>query len=258
MYPYIHVFNYEISSYGLMMCFACVLVGSICLHRAKIRNVLAEDILIVGACALGVGLLFGGLLFVIITYPLEVIWEHIVSGQFDIFFGGIIYYGGLIGGIAGALLGCKIAGCSRRSIIGVIVPYIPLGHGIGRMGCVLAGCCYGIPYSGPFALYMSSNEAVASSQTGHFPVQLVEAVINVGLCLFLHNHEKKNGAKDLLALYLLMYSVVRFGLEFLRGDEIRGIASGLSTSQWISVILMGISCVLILLEKYLKKSTAQV
>lgn len=248
MYPYIQFLGLKISSYGLMMCFACVLVGAICLRRAKARDVIAEDVLIVGACALGAGLFFGGLLFTVITYPLNAIWEYVIHGQFNILFGGIVFYGGLIGGIVGALLGCRIAGCARENIIRVVVPCIPLGHAIGRVGCVLAGCCYGVPYNGPFALHVSSNTSDAMSHTGYFPVQVVEAVINGGICLFLYKHERKNGARNLLSLYLLIYAVVRFGLEYLRGDDIRGIASGLSTSQWISVILMVISIVLIMLE----------
>ena len=253
MYPYIYLFNYRISSYGLLMCVACVLVGTICLCRVKSRGVVPEDVLIVGACALGIGLFLGGLFFVIITYPLPVIWENIIRGRFEMFFGGIVFYGGLVGGIVGALLGCKVAGCSYKSIIQVVVPYIPLGHGIGRIGCVLAGCCNGMPYNGPFALYISSNETGVESYTGHFPVQIVETLINLGLCFFLHKYERNKGGKYLLELYLLIYSIARFGLEFLRGDDIRGITGGLSTSQWISIFLIGVSVVRIIFEKYLKK-----
>lgn len=248
MYPFIHFLDFKISSYGLMMGIACLLVGAICLHRAKSREVLAEDVLIVAAFAIGFGLLCGGLLFVFVTYPVEYIWQCILSGDYEIFLGGIVFYGGLIGGLLGALLGCRVAGCSAGAMIRIAVPYIPLGHGIGRIGCILAGCCYGIPYDGPFAIHMPGN-----SHTGYFPVQLLEAVINAGICVVLHRYEKKSKPSSLLALYLLLYAVVRFGLEFLRGDEIRGIAAGLSSSQWISVMLMGISMILFLIEQSRRK-----
>ena len=245
MYPYIQFWGLKISSYGMMMCVACVIVGAICLRRAKLRHVLAEDVLIVAAFAIGFGLFCGGLLFVFITYPVEYIWQCIINGQYHIFLGGIVFYGGLIGGVLGALLGCKVARCSVDAMIRVVVPYIPLGHGIGRIGCVLAGCCYGIPYEGPLAIHISANP-----RAGYFPVQLVEAVINIGICAALHRYERKAKPISLLALYLVFYAVVRFGLEFVRGDEIRGIAAGLSSSQWISVMLIGISMILFLLEYF--------
>lgn len=244
MYPYIYFLGLRFSSYGLLMSVACVIVGGICLYRARRYDVLPEDVFIVAAIAIGCGLFCGGLLFTFVTYPLEYIWECVLSGHFEVFIGGIVFYGGLVGGIIGALLGCKIAGCSKERVIRIVVPYIPLGHAIGRIGCVLAGCCYGTPYDGPFAIYTVQDASNVAAKVGHFPVQIVESLINVGICILLYCYEKRGKANKLLVLYLFTYALIRFGLEFLRGDEIRGITAGLSSSQWISVLLIATSIAL--------------
>lgn len=115
-----------------------------------------------------------------------------------------------------------------------VVPYIPLGHAIGRIGCLLAGCCHGFEYSGAFAV---KNILFLEGGTC-FPIQAVEALLNIPIMAVLLLYSKKERPKySILSLYLLMYSVMRFFTEFFRGDEIRGGFWLLSTSQWISIAL---------------------
>lgn len=251
MYSYIHIFGRTIGSYGLMMAIGFLLVGFLAFCKARRKSVAFEDILIVSAAAVAVALIGGKLLYIFVTYPVAEIWNRILEGDFTVLGGGgIVFYGGLIGGVFGAMMGIRIAGCKFADVERVIVPYIPLGHAVGRIGCVLAGCCHGFAYDGPFALYYPHSVAGLSPEQGYFPVQLLEALINLCICCFLLWYEKKmKRATDLLFTYLKLYAISRFFLEMLRGDTARGVWYGLSTSQVISILLFIISIVGVLWKR---------
>lgn len=244
MYPFIYIFGRTIGTYGLCMTVGVFLAAFLAIRLGKKRGVLMEDILIVGATAMGCALVCGSLLYVFVTYPMPEIWAMIKAGDFKFLTSGIVFYGGLIGGVLGALLGSKLAGCKLSYLEGAVVPFIPLGHGIGRIGCIMAGCCHGMEYTGPLAIYYPNSVTGLSPDQGYFPVQGLEALLNVGVCLFLIWYERrKRRPMDLLFAYLGLYAVERFVLEYFRGDSIRGIYFGLSTSQWISVGLLAVSAV---------------
>lgn len=238
------------------MMLGILIAGVLAICLGKKRGVLLEDILIVGAIAIGFALVCGGLLYIFVTYSLSEIWAMIKSCNFEFLTSGIVFYGGLIGGIFGALLGCKIAGCKLSTLESVVIPFIPLGHAIGRIGCIMAGCCHGMEYTGPLAIYYPNSVTGLSPEQGYFPVQGLEALLNVGVCLFLIWYERrKRRPMDLLFAYLGLYAVERFVLEYFRGDSIRGIYFGLSTSQWISVGLLAAAVVhfLFLRRRMVKK-----
>lgn len=244
MYPYISVFGRNIGTYGLCMVLGFALAFVLALRKGRPSGLLIEDLLIIGAIALGFSLFGGSLLYVVVTYSCEQIIAFIAAGDFRFLSSGIVFYGGLLGGIAGALIGIRVAKCKLETVIRSVVPYIPLGHAIGRVGCVMAGCCHGFPYDGPFALYYPHSVSGLSPEQGYFPVQLLEALINVVICIVLVSVEKKlKRAKDLIFAYLGMYAVSRFCLEMLRGDAIRGVWYALSTSQIISIVLVCISII---------------
>ena len=75
-------------------------------------------------------------------------------------FGGLVFYGGLIGAFLGIFCYCKQYHLSYVPYMDVFAPLIPFVHGIGRIGCFCSGCCYGIEYYGPFAIQFPYNEAV--------------------------------------------------------------------------------------------------
>lgn len=258
MFPFINVFGRQIGTYGVCMVAGFVLVFFLALRRGKSKNLLMEDLLICAALTLGFALVCGSLLFAFVTYPAEYIWASIKEFNFKFLSGGIVFYGGLIGGIIGAFVGRKIAKCSLDTIVRSVVPYVPLGHAIGRVGCVMAGCCHGSPYEGPFALHYPHSVLGLSPEQGYFPVQLLEGLINVFICLILCYYEKKaKRAINVLFAYLGMYAISRFFLEMLRGDAIRGVWHTISTSQYISIALLAISVVGLIWGKRTKKIVAE-
>ena len=235
MCPIIWIFGYPIGSYGLCMVLGFACIGVAAIVRGKRLGLRWEDVLICGAFAVGVGLFCGNMLYLAVTYSPAEIFTRIGEGDFQLFQEGFVYYGGMVGGFLGVILGAALARCSGAAVLEAALPAIPIAHGIGRVGCRLAGCCHGMPYSGPLAM--------RDSQTGltYFPVPLLEAVVNCAIGLYLFSLAKqKKRAGDLLWTYLSMYSVARFLLEYLRGDGIRGSAMGLSTSQWISVVILAL------------------
>lgn len=144
--------------------------------------------------------------------------------------GGMTYYGGLIVGFS---CGVVLALVKRIPVLALAdygVPGLVLGHGIGRIGCFLNGCCYGGATDSPLG--------VAMAGANRWPVQLFEAVFNIGLCLFLNAIylRRRPAHGRVLALYLAVYGIWRFGIEFLRADA-RVEALGLSAAQWTSLAL---------------------
>jgi phosphatidylglycerol:prolipoprotein diacylglycerol transferase len=123
-----------------------------------------------------------------------------------------------------------------RYLLDFVVPAIPLFHFFGRIGCFLAGCCFGIESSFGFTF----NHSIVDEANGinRFPVQLLEAFINILLFFILDVFRRKKLFKqNIIYLYLLLYSFARFFIEFLRGDVYRGFFFVLSTSQIISILI---------------------
>ena len=146
----------------------------------------------------------------------------------------------LLGGLAGAWLFCKQRRLSFDTLGRDLVPALPLFHAFGRVGCFLAGCCYGIPApAGWLGVTFPASAIEAPSGVPLLPVQLYEAAGCVLLFLLLdHLTDRGWPGGRLLALYLALYAVFRFLLEFLRGDAVRGSLGPLSTSQVISLAVL--------------------
>ena len=156
-------------------------------------------------------------------------------------FGGYVYYGGLIGAMAGVYWYCRRYNIKFVSFMDIFAPLIPFVHGMGRIGCFFAGCCYGVEYHGFGSVQFPENKLVpALDDVPRVPVQLMEAGLNFiffGIMIYLFRKKEIRGGR-LLGIYLLYYSAARFALELLRGDKIRGNVGIFSTSQLISVILI--------------------
>ena len=143
---------------------------------------------------------------------------------------GLVFYGGLFGVIFTLLYITRKSPDLRKSAFSVCVPAMPLFHAFGRIGCFLTGCCYGKELSHPIRLGVLILNRV--------PTQLIESFSEFSLFIILLIIERKKSDTDLFRIYLVAYAVIRFINEFFRGDEIRGVFLGLSTSQWISLMIL--------------------
>lgn len=241
MYPYIEIFGFYIPTYGLCICLAIFLCAILSFRKAKKISMDYNNLLIIFAVSIGFSMLVGSLLYILITYDFEILYKQIITGNILFFKNqGIVFYGGLIGGIFGAIITAKILKTKINDLELCVVPYIPLGHAIGRIGCLLAGCCYGFSYKGIFSVSTKLNLEHGT----YFPIQVIEAIFNLLIMIILLFYIKRKRTKySVTLLYLVMYSILRFLLEFFRGDIIRGSFLFFSTSQWISLIILLISLI---------------
>lgn len=243
MFPEINFFGATLNLYGLCASVGLIAMGVVAFILGRKYKILLEDILF-GEIFMLIGAFIGAHILYALTYLPEIIkytsmtvsngWE--AHYFFDIIFkymGGMVYYGGLILGIVFGVLYCKFRKLNLHNYSDCFAVGIPLFHSIARLGCFFAGCCYGIESVFGFA----DEHGVT-----RFPVQLLECVINAMLFAALLVLFRKGIMKGMLIYaYLLSYGTLRFFIEFLRGDEFRGIFLFLSTSQWISLILIGFS-----------------
>ncbi len=153
--------------------------------------------------------------------------------------GGLVYYGGFIGGGLAALLFARIRGEPLWALADFTITGIPLGHALGRIGCFLNGCCYGAATNLPWGVHFPPSHETHGVAV--HPTQLYETAFNLalyGLVLWFYLRRRRAGAPAgrVLALYLLLYPPFRCLVEFLRGDA-RLPGLGLNVAQDVSLAL---------------------
>lgn len=220
------------------------------------------DFIIISAVIILCGFLFAKLLYIVTAFPITkfvqiilLIPDHPVkSGLIET---GFVFYGGLFGGLLGYLVGIKIARCGFFDFINIFAFIIPYVHAWGRIGCFCAGCCYGIPYEGVFAVHYTHPVSDVPCGHGIFPVQLTESLLLFAFAFTILPFILKNKPAPFFLIYLLYYSVIRFALEYLRNDAGRGFIGIFSVSQWISIFIFIISLIILIpdLFQYLRDNS---
>lgn len=261
MLPFIELFGLRLPTYGLMLLLGTALCVLLSLRRCKLAGLSTDSAIIILACAGGMAFIGSKLLYLLVSVPTDVLMRAVRAGEWRaIMESGQVFYGGVIGGVAGAAVGMRIAPAKAGPYLRAIVPAIPLGHAVGRVGCLLAGCCYGIPYSGPLAVVYRRPVGGAPTGVGLFPVQGLEALMDVFLFfMLLYASKKMNSGMRLALLYSVLYAFIRLLLEYLRYDRVRGIVGLFSTSQWISMFLLLLGgTALLLFRKLFTRQTDQI
>lgn len=241
MQPFINIAGYEIPAYGMMVVIGSLLSIAVVLLRCRKKKISPDDQLYFTAFIILFTLIGAKLLYLLQNIPQLVQNADVIFESWSSFLnymgGGFVFYGGLIGGCAGAICYAKYFGVNAVKTAENFALIIPLFHCCGRIGCFLAGCCYGIEYSGPLAVTFTESLG-APNHVSLFPVQLLEAGLNLiifFLLLGLDSRFKK--PLQNFGVYAVIYGSERFLLEFLRGDPARGVWL-LSTSQWISLLIL--------------------
>ena len=160
---------------------------------------------------------------------------------------GGVFYGGLLAALAVAWWYLHKTRLPALATADVFAPGIALGHGIGRLGCFSAGCCWGVETHLPFAVTFTNP--AANSLVGVplgiplHPTQLYESFAEFAAFGLLYRRIRKpHTAGSVIAMYLMLYPAVRFVVEFFRFHEQGNLWGGpLDTSQWISLALLGAS-----------------
>lgn len=218
--------------------------------RAKLQNLLLINTF--AAVVLGYGA----------AVLLQAFYNFMADGKFEIVNNtGSTFYGGLIGGTAVFILLYFVVGHflfpdnyhvkQFRAVSDLAAACITVGHGFGRLGCLMAGCCHGARSDAWYALPMNIPGDGTAEMVKVIPVQLYEAVFLLALSvIFLMLF--KRGKKYLLPSYMMTYAVWRFIAEYLRADD-RGatVVDFLSPSQLISVLLLAGGLILLGIELFI-------
>lgn len=256
MYPEIfRIGSFPINTYGvfLALAFLCAILITVKLAardglpREKIYDLCLWMLL----CSL-----IGSKILMLFTEP-EYRDHPLQLLSLDFLRSGGVFYGGLIGAILSGYLLMRRYKLPWWKTADACAPGIALGNFFGRQGCFAAGCCWGKPTTLPWG--------VKFTELGHeitgvpldvrlHPTQLYESfamLLVFFFLLWLHKHRRFNG--QVILLYALLYSVIRFAIEFLRDDprgDLFGLTTltGLSTSQLISLIVGGGALVLLILR----------
>lgn len=162
---------------------------------------------------------------------------------------GFVVYGGIIGGVLAAIIYCKLKNVSFLQYFDLLVPSVAIAQGFGRIGCFLAGCCYGRRTDSFFGISFQ-NSSIAPNQVKLIPTQLFSSAGDFFIAIVLLIYARKSRKMARVgALYLILYSFGRFIIEFFRSDY-RGSIGILSTSQFISLASLVIGISLFFLDKF--------
>jgi phosphatidylglycerol:prolipoprotein diacylglycerol transferase len=226
-------------TYGLLLATAYLLGLKLAMARASARGLDGAKVLDLGIYII-ISALIGAKLLLLVTdfrtfqaNPRELLTLARSGG---------VFYGGLILAVTVALWYIRRAGLPLWTTCDMFAPGIALGHVIGRFGCLFAGCCYGKPTNQPWGITFTDPFAAANVGTplgiALHPTQLYEAGAELLILIVLLTTERKGRPFPgrTFWLYLLLYAISRFVIEFYRGDP-RGAVGMFSTSQFISLIL---------------------
>jgi phosphatidylglycerol:prolipoprotein diacylglycerol transferase len=227
---------------------AAFLLGlSLAVRQGRKEGIPPERIIDIGFYVLLAALIGSRLLFVVINaghylrHPLDIvkIWE-----------GGLVFYGGLLAAVPVALWYVRKHSLDMGKLMDIFAPSLAIGHAVGRLGCFSAGCCYGKPTAVPWAVTFLDPACLATIGVPLHPVQLYESLGEFLIFLVLitlRRHQSFKG--QLFWTYSALYAMLRFVVEFFRGDVARGyLIAGISVSQAISVVI-GCAAVVLIVKK---------
>jgi phosphatidylglycerol:prolipoprotein diacylglycerol transferase len=233
MFPVLlRIGSFELTSFGAMMAVAA-LVGVWIFRRELLRSNLPET----GVDAAVAGVL-GGLAGAKLLWVAEHLHEEPVL-QLLLSRGGLSWFGGLVGGIAAGLAIMAWRHLPVIPVLSAATPALAIGHAIGRIGCFLVGDDYGRPTNLPWAVAFPKGLPPTSARV--HPTQLYEAALLMPIAWLLFRLRRQR-ADDRLVLgsYLIVTSVLRFSIEFIRVNE--RVALGLTVAQWacLGLVVVGV------------------
>lgn len=220
--------------YGVMVALAFLIGLWTASRRALQSGIAPEKILDLGPWLIlgGIG---GGRLFYVVTY-----WQNDFAGKpfWEIFMvqhGGLVFYGGLIGATLGGFFYARAKKLPFWKLGDILAPSLALGYAIGRIGCLMNGCCYGRACDLPWAIRFPP--APDMPRVPVHPTQIYESLLNLGLYFamaWFFKRRKFDG--QVFAIYLMCYALVRSFVELFRGDYTpQHIHSGLTPAHLISI-----------------------
>jgi phosphatidylglycerol:prolipoprotein diacylglycerol transferase len=241
--------GFPVYTYGVLLAAAYLLGLQFALVRARARGLDANRVMDLGIWIIISALVGAKLLLLVVDFDT---FKQQPRELLTLLRSGGVFYGGLIAAVAVAMWYMRRHKLPLWSVSDAFAPGIALGHVIGRMGCFFAGCCFGKATDVAWAVTFTNQYAAQNVGTPLniplHPTQLYEAgaeLIILGVLLLLERRSRSFPGRTFWT-YMLLYGVTRFVIEFYRGDP-RGMVGALSTSQFVSVILVPLSVTMLIL-----------
>jgi len=228
--------RFTVHGYGLMIGLGFLIAVFAGAYQAKKDNLSADHLTSMAMWVLIIGFLGGKLLYIIVGFK-----DFIKDPIGNLGSEGFVVYGGIITGILTIYVYCKIKKLVAIDYYDLIAVFVPVNQGFGRIGCFLAGCCYGKRTDAFYGVIFPEG-CLAPAGVKLIPTQLMMAAGDFAFFAILYFLRKKKKQRGLeTGMFLCLYSVGRFIIEFFRNDY-RGSIGFLSTSQFIALwtLLAGI------------------
>ena len=245
--------GFPVYTYGLLLAAAYLLGLQFAVVRGRKRGLNPNQIMDLGIWII-VSALVGAKLMLVVVERDKFGWNW--QELLNLFRSAGVFYGGLIAAIAVALWYMWRHKMPTWTVTDVFAPGIALGHVVGRLGCLFAGCCFGKPTTMPWGITFHDKFAEQNAGTTLgiplHPTQLYEAGAELLILSVLLLTERKGRPFPGRTFwsYMFLYGVSRFAIEFYRGDS-RGtigfLSMSLSTSQFISLLIVPVSLVMLVL-----------
>lgn len=239
--------GWPVYSYGLLLAAAYLLGLQMAVVRARRRGLDGAKIMDLGIYLIIAALVGAKLMLVAVDFE----YFRARPGELlSLVRAGGVFYGGLLAALAVALWLVRRYRLNMWTTADLMAPGIALGHVVGRLGCLLAGCCYGRPTDVPWGVVFTDPAAAANVGTPLgiplHPTQLYDAGAELLIMLFLLATERRGKPFPGRTFwwYMLLYGVSRFIVEIYRGDD-RGMMMGLSTSQVVSIAVVPVALVML-------------
>lgn len=223
---------FTVYGYGLMIALGVIAAVLVCEKRAPRFGLEAGHIFHIAIWGVSGGVIGAKVMYWIVELPAILKDPGILL---DIGHGFVVY-GGILGGILGGFLYCRLKKLNFLAYFDLVMPSVALAQGFGRLGCLLAGCCYGRVTDSWFHITFTQSK-IAPNGVPLIPTQPISSAANFAhfaLLLFVAKRVKGDG--QVAGAYLIFYSIGRSLIELLRDDP-RGTVGGLSTSQFISLFI---------------------
>jgi phosphatidylglycerol---prolipoprotein diacylglyceryl transferase len=223
--------------YGVMVALG-FLAGLWTASRRGLREGIPSERIIDLGPWLIIGAIVGARTLYVISY-----WREQFAGKpfwevFMVQHGGLVYYGGLVGASLGCILYVRRKKLALWKVADTLAPSIALGHALGRIGCLLNGCCYGRACNLPWAIHFPVGHETYPNAV--HPTEIYESVLNFmlyGALAWLHRRKKFDG--QIFAIYLIAYAVIRSFVEMFRGDYPQYYFGGWVTpAHFVSVFIL--------------------
>lgn len=224
----------KIAGYGTMILIGVIVAYCLFAYRGKKRGYNVDNLFDITVFSVIGGFLCAKLLYIVVENPKLLLNPVEIVKTFS---QGFVVYGGIIGGFLVFILMCKRYKYNPLKIGDLAVASLAIGQGFGRIGCLLAGCCYGAETTSSIGIIFPAD-SLAPAGIPLYPTQIFSSIFDFALGLFLLWYGNKNKEKGkTMSMYMIIYSIGRFFVEFLRNDP-RGSVGSLSTSQFISIFIL--------------------